>query len=112
MITGTADVDVLAAGATVITAFANAAGLPAIAVPAGFEDALPCGFQLVAARGNDASLFALALAYEQAFPSQRTWPVDSVSSAGAIGARRCFLKKRCDAFIGLGGDGFRAGRPA
>jgi aspartyl-tRNA(Asn)/glutamyl-tRNA(Gln) amidotransferase subunit A len=61
-------------GHAVFTAFANAAGLPAIAVPGGFEAALPWGFQLVAARGNDASLLALALAYEQSFPRQRTWP--------------------------------------
>ncbi|MEJ6022421.1 amidase [Ramlibacter sp. PS4R-6] len=61
-------------GHAVFTAFANAAGLCAIAVPAGFVHGLPCGFQLVAAQGNDAGLIALALAYEQAFPRAAEWP--------------------------------------
>jgi aspartyl-tRNA(Asn)/glutamyl-tRNA(Gln) amidotransferase subunit A len=55
----------------VFTAFANAAGLPAIAVPCGFAGALPVGVQLVARTGGDDALLALARQDEQAHPWQR-----------------------------------------
>lgn len=53
-------------GHAVFTAFANAAGLPAIAVPSGWVGRLPTGFQLVGPRGADATVLALAQAYEDA----------------------------------------------
>ncbi|MBC5765970.1 amidase [Ramlibacter albus] len=55
-------------GHAVFTAFANAAGLPAIALPCGVVDGLPVGLHLVAARGQDAQLLALAAQYEHAQP--------------------------------------------
>jgi aspartyl-tRNA(Asn)/glutamyl-tRNA(Gln) amidotransferase subunit A len=61
-------------GHAVYTAFANAAGLCAIAMPGAFVHDLPCGFQLVGAQGGDARLLALALAYETAFPAEARWP--------------------------------------
>lgn len=61
-------------GHAVFTAFANAAGLPAIALPSASVDGLPAGFQLVAASGRDAELMALALQYESAFPWGHMWP--------------------------------------
>ena len=61
-------------GHAVFTAFANAAGLPAIALPCGFAGGLPVGLQLVGRRGADAALLAFALQYEQAFAWQGHWP--------------------------------------
>jgi aspartyl-tRNA(Asn)/glutamyl-tRNA(Gln) amidotransferase subunit A len=63
-----------ARGHAVFSAFANAAGLPAIALPCCFVRGLPVGFQLVGARGRDAALLALALRHEQAFPREPKWP--------------------------------------
>lgn len=46
---------------------ASLTGLPAISVPAGFgADGLPMGLQLIAHRGGDAPLLALARQYEEA----------------------------------------------
>jgi aspartyl-tRNA(Asn)/glutamyl-tRNA(Gln) amidotransferase subunit A len=64
-------------GHAVFTAFANAAGLPAIALPTGFVGGLPTGVQLVAARGADAALLSLAAALESAHPRLHTWPLIS-----------------------------------
>ncbi|MBI2768135.1 MAG: amidase [Burkholderiales bacterium] len=61
-------------GHAVYTAFANAAGLPAIALPAGMLRGLPAGFQLVGRPGADAQVLAMALQYEQAHPWAGTWP--------------------------------------
>ncbi len=55
-------------GHAVFTAFANAAGLPAIALPSGRVHGLPTGFQLVGRAGADAALLALARHYEQTYP--------------------------------------------
>ncbi|MBB5390600.1 MULTISPECIES: amidase [unclassified Herbaspirillum] len=44
----------------VFTALANAAGLPAIAIPTGLVAGLPTGMQLIAPRGADAALLAFA----------------------------------------------------
>ena len=60
-------------GHAVFTALANAAGLPAIALPCGFAGNLPTGFQLIGRAGADASLLALARQYEQAHP-WKNWP--------------------------------------
>jgi len=57
----------------VFTAFANAAGLPAIAIPSGFVGALPTGMQLVGKRGADAALLAMARQYEAAYPWIETY---------------------------------------
>lgn len=61
-------------GHAVFTAFANAAGLPALALPCGFVRGLPTGFQLVGPRGADSTLLALAAHYEQAHPWASAWP--------------------------------------
>jgi aspartyl-tRNA(Asn)/glutamyl-tRNA(Gln) amidotransferase subunit A len=60
-------------GHAVFTAFANAAGLPAMALPSGSVQGLPTGFQLVARSGADSLLLALALQYEQAHPWASLW---------------------------------------
>jgi amidase len=47
----------------------NVTGQPACSVPAGFDDdGLPVGVQLVARRGGDATLLALAAQLERARP--------------------------------------------
>lgn len=61
-------------GHAVYTAFANAAGLPAIALPAGLLQGMPAGIQLVGPQGADARLLALALQYEAAHPWADAWP--------------------------------------
>ncbi|MBO9535353.1 amidase [Herbaspirillum sp.] len=53
-------------GHAVFAAFANAAGLPAIALPCGFAQGLPVGLQLLAQEGRDEALLALAGRYQQA----------------------------------------------
>ena len=67
--------DVGPRGHAVFTAFANATGLPGIALPCGWADSegpapsrVPVGLQLVARQGNDDALFAPARAYERAHP--------------------------------------------
>ncbi len=61
-------------GHAVFTAFANAAGLPAIAMPCGDVGGLPTGFQLVGRARADAALLALALQFEQVHPRAAEWP--------------------------------------
>ena len=61
-------------GHAVFTALANAAGLPAIALPCGFVGGLPTGLQLVGRPGADAALLALAQHYEDAHPWSSHWP--------------------------------------
>ncbi|PLC01449.1 amidase [Variovorax sp. RO1] len=58
-------------GHAVFAGFANAVGLPAIALPCGFAGQLPVGVQLVAREGADDALLALARSFEQAHPWQR-----------------------------------------
>ncbi|MEP6790254.1 MAG: amidase [Ramlibacter sp.] len=62
-------------GHAVYTAFANAAGLPAMALPAGLVQGLPAGIQLVGRVGADAQLLAMGQQYEQAHPWAGAWPV-------------------------------------
>jgi aspartyl-tRNA(Asn)/glutamyl-tRNA(Gln) amidotransferase subunit A len=53
----------------IFTAFVNAAGLPAITLPADpSSEGLPIGFQLIGAHGADGLLCAIARAYEAAHP--------------------------------------------
>lgn len=61
-------------GHAVFTAFANAAGLPAIAMPCGFVRGLPTGFQLIGRAGADRPVLALAQQYEHAHPLMDRWP--------------------------------------
>ena len=62
-------------GHAVFTAFANAAGLPAISLPCGRSaEGLPNGMQCVAGWGNDALLLALARQWERAHPWHERWP--------------------------------------
>ena len=50
----------------IVTLPANLAGLPGISVPCGFSDGLPVGLQVLAPRFEDARVFRVAHAYEQA----------------------------------------------
>jgi aspartyl-tRNA(Asn)/glutamyl-tRNA(Gln) amidotransferase subunit A len=50
----------------VVTLPVNLAGLPGISVPCGFIDGLPVGLQVIAPRFEDARVFRVAHAYEQA----------------------------------------------
>ena len=62
-------------GHAVFTAFANAAGLPAISLPCRpSSEGLPIGFQLVACFGADERLLQLAAQYEQSHPWADRWP--------------------------------------
>jgi len=53
-------------GHAVFTTLANAAGLPAVALPCGWHAGLPLGLQLVGRPGADRSLLALAAEFESA----------------------------------------------
>jgi aspartyl-tRNA(Asn)/glutamyl-tRNA(Gln) amidotransferase subunit A len=62
-------------GHAVFTAFANAAGLPGLALPATpSPQGLPIGLQLIARHGADADLLALGLHYEHHHPWRARWP--------------------------------------
>ncbi|HEX6155016.1 MAG TPA: amidase [Burkholderiales bacterium] len=71
-------------GHAVFTAFANAAGVPAISVPCTSSRAgLPIGFQLVAPFGADALLCAVAAQFEQAHPWRHRQPALDRAQAAA-----------------------------
>jgi aspartyl-tRNA(Asn)/glutamyl-tRNA(Gln) amidotransferase subunit A len=62
-------------GHAVFTPFANALGLPAISLPChSWPDDAPIGFQLCAARGQDAVLLELAREYERQTETGFRWP--------------------------------------
>ncbi|PLX73420.1 MAG: amidase [Azoarcus sp.] len=62
-------------GHAIFTAFANAAGLPGLSLPAApAPNGLPIGFQLVGPQGSDALLLALGLAFESRYPWHARWP--------------------------------------
>ncbi len=59
----------------VLTISQAIAGVPAMAVPAGFTDGLPVGLQLVGRPFDEVTLFRLAYAYEQATQWGRRRPI-------------------------------------
>jgi aspartyl-tRNA(Asn)/glutamyl-tRNA(Gln) amidotransferase subunit A len=59
---------------SVFTAIANAAGLPALAMPCGSVAGLPTGFQLLGPKGTDAAVLALGRDYERNHPHARALP--------------------------------------
>lgn len=59
----------------VLTLPVNLAGLPGISVPCGFVDDLPVGLQVIAPRFEDARVFRVAHAYEQATEWHRAAPM-------------------------------------
>jgi aspartyl-tRNA(Asn)/glutamyl-tRNA(Gln) amidotransferase subunit A len=62
-------------GHAVFTGWVNAAGLPALAVPAEpSSDGLPIGVQMIAAYGGDNLLLQLGAAYEAVAPWATRWP--------------------------------------
>ena len=61
-------------GHAVFTAFANGAGLPALALPAGKAGTLPIGLQLIGPRGSDARLCALGHTFLQHQDQPWHWP--------------------------------------
>lgn len=62
-------------GHAVFTAFANAAGLPGLALPAApSRQGLPIGLQLIGRHAADAELLALGLLYEHHHPWRDRWP--------------------------------------
>jgi len=62
-------------GHAVFTAWVNACGHPAIALPAGQDSTgLPVGFQLIAQNGGDEFLLDIAEDYETAFSWADQWP--------------------------------------
>jgi aspartyl-tRNA(Asn)/glutamyl-tRNA(Gln) amidotransferase subunit A len=68
-------------GHAVFTAFANAAGLPAVALPDGQVNGLPTGFQLVGRKGDDARLVAMARQFEAANPWATSWQAEPLTQA-------------------------------
>jgi aspartyl-tRNA(Asn)/glutamyl-tRNA(Gln) amidotransferase subunit A len=62
-------------GHAVYTALANAAGLPAVALPCGSIDGMPVGLQLIGRRGDDGALLEAARACEAPWsPTERPRP--------------------------------------
>ena len=62
-------------GHAIFTAWVNAAGLPAVALPtAASREGLPIGVQIIGAYGSDGHLLDLASAFEAAAPQGWNWP--------------------------------------
>lgn len=64
-------------GAADLTAFANAAGVPAISLPLAGNSGQPVGMQLIGSRGSDATLLAVAAMVERAIGGNPVMPVGS-----------------------------------
>lgn len=72
-------------GHAIFTAFVNAAGLPALALPAGLgATGMPLGIQLVGRPGADGWLCALGRQFEQASPFAPLWERDAMHAFGAF----------------------------
>jgi aspartyl-tRNA(Asn)/glutamyl-tRNA(Gln) amidotransferase subunit A len=61
-------------GHAVFTALANAAHLPALALPCGVADGLPIGVQLMGSQGADAQVLALGQQLELVLAMALDWP--------------------------------------
>ena len=62
-------------GGSLFSTFVNAAGLPAMSLPASLSSTgLPIGLQLVGRFGADLQLFRLARQFERAHPWANRWP--------------------------------------
>ena len=73
-------------GHAIFTSFVNAAGLPALALPAGLgATGMPVGIQLVGRHGADGWLCALGRQFERARPFAPLWERASVHDSGAYG---------------------------
>jgi len=59
----------------VLTVPINLAGIPAISVPCGFSDGLPLGLQIIGKHYDEATLYKVAHAYEQATDFHTQTPV-------------------------------------
>jgi aspartyl-tRNA(Asn)/glutamyl-tRNA(Gln) amidotransferase subunit A len=72
-------------GHAIFTAFVNAAGLPALALPAGLgATGMPLGIQLVGRPGADGWLCALGRQFEQASPFAPLWERGAMHAFGAF----------------------------
>jgi len=72
-------------GHAIFTAFVNAAGLPALALPAGLgATGMPLGIQLVGRAGADGWLCALGRQFEQASPFAPLWERGAMHGTGAV----------------------------
>jgi aspartyl-tRNA(Asn)/glutamyl-tRNA(Gln) amidotransferase subunit A len=73
-------------GHAIFTSFVNAAGLPALALPAGLgATGLPLGIQLVGRHGADGWLCALGRQFERARPFAPLWERAVMHESGACG---------------------------
>ena len=65
-------------GHAIFTGMANAAGLPAVALPCGMASGLPVGLQLVGRQHADLALLALAQQFETAHPQTALWNAQGI----------------------------------
>jgi aspartyl-tRNA(Asn)/glutamyl-tRNA(Gln) amidotransferase subunit A len=73
-------------GHAIFTSFVNAAGLPALALPAGLgASGMPLGIQLVGRHGADGWLCALGRQFERARPFAPLWERAAMHESGACG---------------------------